>query len=291
MNSQLNIDLQAFVKRVYDSLLYNSTFYKFLNENYIGVVRQTGAPIIEVIKTNPVSVNVRETAEITSALTPALATYGSTKVDLTELPIDYSVRVPVSVVGSDITNALQDVIDLKDSAVAKQIDTYGYAKLKGGVSQAFQWAPATKEGYIDALNTLRARLFNKDVYGGYRLGLDALEYANYVSALTSVLKFETMSGVEGVDRGEVARAYGIDAFEINSNYINPVVANHSETVKGYFFNSVAVVGDTFFGAFTQWNGDYPGFPGYFVIEGNMLFGAEVVRPDAIIKLQSDAVSS
>lgn len=291
MNSQLNIDLQAFVKRVYDSLLYNSTFYRFLNENYIGAVRQTGAPIIEVIKTNPVSVNVRETAEITSALTPALATYGSTKVDLTELPIDYSVRVPVSVVGSDITNALQDVIDLKDSAVAKQIDTYGYAKLKGGVSQAFQWNPATKEGYIDALNTLRAKLFNKDVYGGYRLGLDALEYANYVSALTSVLKFETMSGVEGVDRGEVARAYGIDAFEINSNYINPVVADHTETVKGYFFNSVAVVGDTFFGAFTQWNGDYPGFPGYFVIEGNMLFGAEVVRPDAIIKLQSDAVSS
>jgi hypothetical protein len=291
MNNQLNIDLQAFVKRVYDSLLYNSTFYRFLNENYIGEIRQTGAPIIEVIKTNPVSVNVRETAEITSALTPALATYGSTKVDLTELPIDYSVRVPVSVVGSDITNALQDVIDLKDSAVAKQIDTYGYAKLKGGVSQAFQWNPATKEAYIDALNTLRATLFNKDVYGGYRLGLDALEYANYVSALTSVLKFETMSGVEGVDRGEVARAYGIDAFEINSNYINPVVADHSETVKGYFFNSVAVVGDTFFGAFTQWNGDYPGFPGYFVIEGNMLFGAEVVRPDAIIKLQSDAVSS
>lgn len=291
MNNQLNIDLQAFVKRVYDSLLYNSTFYRFLNENYIGAVRQTGAPIIEVIKTNPVSVNVRETAEITSALAPALATYGSTKVDLTELPIDYSVRVPVSVVGSDITNALQDVIDLKDSAVAKEIDTYGYAKLKGGVTQAFQWAPATKEGYIDALNTLRATLFNKDVYGGYRLGLDALEYANYVSALTSVLKFETMSGVEGVDRGEVARAYGIDAFEINSNYINPVVADHSETVLGYFFNSVAVVGDTFFGAFTQWNGDYPGFPGYFVIEGNMLFGAEVVRPDAIIKLQSDAVSS
>lgn len=291
MNSQLNIDLQAFVKRVYDSLLYNSTFYRFLNENYIGTVRQTGAPIIEVIKTNPVSVNVRETAEITSALTPALATYGSTKVDLTELAMDYSVRVPVSVVGSDITNALQDVIDLKDSAVAKQIDTYGYAKLKGGVTQAFQWAPADKQGYIDALNTLRAKLFNKDVYGGYRLGLDALEYANYVSALTSVLKFETMSGVEGVDRGEVARAYGIDAFEINSNYINPVVADHSETVKGYFFNSVAVVGDTFFGAFNQWNGNYPAFPGYFVIEGNMLFGAEVVRPDAIIKLQSESVSS
>lgn len=291
MNSQLNIDLQAFVKRVYDSLLYNSTFFNFLNENYIGEVRQTGAPIIEVIKTTPMSVNVRETAEIQSALAPALSTYSSVKVDLTELPMDYSIRVPVTVVGSDITNALQDVIDLKDSAIAKQIDTYGYAKLKGSVTQAFQWNPANQQGYIDALNTLRATLFNKDVYGGYRLGLDALEYANYVSALTSILKFETMAGVEGVDRGIIARAYGVDAFEINSNYINPVVADHSETVKGYFFNSVAVVGDTFFDSFVQYNGNYPGFPGYYVIEGNMMFGADVVRGDAIIKLQSESVSS
>ena len=291
MNSQLNIDLQAFVKRVYDSLLYNSTFFNFLNENYIGKVRQTGAPIIEVIKTTPMSVNVRETAEIQSALAPALSTYSSVKVDLTELPMDYSIRVPVTVVGSDITNALQDVIDLKDSAIAKQIDTYGYAKLKGSVTQAFQWNPANQQGYIDALNTLRATLFNKDVYGGYRLGLDALEYANYVSALTSILKFETMAGVEGVDRGIIARAYGVDAFEINSNYVNPVVADHSETVKGYFFNSVAVVGDTFFDSFVQYNGNYPGFPGYYVIEGNMMFGADVVRGDAIIKLQSESVSS
>lgn len=291
MNSQLNIDLQAFVKRVYDSLLYNSTFYNFLNENYIGAVRQTGAPIIEVIKTTPMSVNVRQTAEIQSALAPTLSTYSSVKVDLTELPMDYSIRVPVTVVGSDITNALQDVIDLKDSAIAKQIDTYGYAKLKGSVTQAFQWNPANQQGYIDALNTLRAKLFNKDVYGGYRLGLDALEYANYVSALTSILKFETMAGVEGVDRGIIARAYGVDAFEINSNYVNPVVADHSETVKGYFFNSVAVVGDTFFDSFVQYNGNYPGFPGYYVIEGNMMFGADVVRGDAIIKLQSESVSS
>lgn len=291
MNSELNIDLQAFVKRVYDSLLYNSTFYNFLNENYIGSIRQTGAPIIEVIKTTPVSVNVRQTAEIQSALDPTLATYGSTKVDLTELPMDYSIRVPVTVVGSDITNAIQDVVDLKDSAIAKQIDTYGYAKLKGSVTQAHQWAPANADAYIPLLNTLRAKLFNKDVYGGYRLGLDALEYANYVSALTSVLKFETLSGVEGVDRGIIARAYGIDAFEINSNYINPVVTNHTETVKGYFFNSVAVVGDTFFDSFVQWNGNYPGYPGYYVIEGNMMFGADVVRGDAIIKLQSETVSS
>lgn len=291
MNAELNIDLQAFVKRVYDSLLYNSTFYNFLNENYIGEIRQTGAPIIEVIKTTPVSVNVRSTAEIQSALAPALSTYSSVKVDLTELPMDYSIRVPVSVVGSDITNAIQDVVDLKDSAIAKQIDSYGYAKLKGGVTQAFQWAPANQQGYIDALNTLRATLFNKDVYGGYRLGLDALEYANYVSALTSVLKYETLQGVEGVDRGIIARAYGIDAFEINSNYINPTVDGHAETVKGYFFNSTAVVGDTFFDSFVQYNGNYPGFPGYYVIEGNMMFGAKVVDANRIIKLQSEVVSS
>ena len=32
---QVGLDLQAFVKREYFSILYESTFYKFLNENYI----------------------------------------------------------------------------------------------------------------------------------------------------------------------------------------------------------------------------------------------------------------
>lgn len=290
MYSELGIDLQAFVKRIYYSLLYNSTFYKFLNENYIGEVRTTGAPIIEVLKSNTVSVNVRSTAEIESALTPTLTTYGSVKVDLTELAMDYSLRVPVTIVGSDITNAIQDAADQKDSAIAKQIDTYGFKVLKANVSNAFQWAPSTTQDVIDNLNTLRATLFNNDVYDGYRIGLDALKYAQYVSALTSVLKYETMQGVEGVDRGIIARAYGIDAFEINSNYIDPTVDDHAETVVGYFFNSVAVVGDSFFNSFAQYNGNYPGFPGYFVIEGNQMFGAKVVRPEAIIKLQSEVVS-
>lgn len=290
MYSELNIDLQSFVKRVYYSLLYNSTFYKFLNENYIGEIRRTGAPIIEVIKTTPVSVNVRSTAEIQSALDPSLVTYGRTKVDLTDLPMDYSLRVPVSVMGADITNALQDAIDLKDSAIAKQIDTYGFKKLKGGVTIAKQWAPTNAGDTITLLNECRAVLFNKDVYDTYRLGLCATQYAKYVTDLTSVLKYETMQGVEGVDRGTIARAYGVDAFEINDNYINPVVADHTETVVGYFFNPVAVVGDTFFDAFTQWNGNYPGYPGYFCIEGNMMFGAEIVRNEAIIKLQSETVS-
>ena len=64
MYSELNLDLQAFAKRVYDSILYQSTFYKFLNTAYIGTLRQTGAPVIEVAKTDKLTVNVRETKEI-----------------------------------------------------------------------------------------------------------------------------------------------------------------------------------------------------------------------------------
>lgn len=291
MNSELSIDLQSFVKRTYFALLYNSTFYKVLNENYIGELRQTGAPIIEVMKSNTVSVNVRSTAEIATGLTPALTTYASVKVDLTELPMDYSLRVPVAVMGSNVTNALQDAIDQKDSAVAKRIDTYGYGILKGNVTNAKQWNPSNAGDTIKLLNECRATLFNNDVYGDYRIGLGATQYAAYVTDLTSVLKYETLAGVEGVDRGIVARAYGVDAFEINDNYIDPTVDGHAETVVGYFFNPVAVVGDAFFDSFVQFNGNYPGFPGYYVIEGNILFGAKVVRPEAIIKLQSGAVSS
>lgn len=289
MISEINLDLQAFAKRVYDSLLYQSTFYNFLNPSYIGELRQTGAPVIEVAKTTPTSVNVRSTREIQSALDPALTTYGRTLVDLTELPMDYAVRVPVVVTGSDIYNAVQDAADLEDSAIAKEIDTYGYKKLKGGVTNAYQWAPANAEGYIKALNELRAKLFNKNVYGDYRLGLKATEYANLVSALTSVLKFETLTGRTGVDMGTVANAYGIAIFEINDNLINPTVTAHTETVIGYFFNPIAVVGDTFFSAFVQTASDIR-YPGYYCLSGNQLFGADIVRQDAIIKLQSETVS-
>ena len=37
------------MKRTYANLLYNSSFYN-LNEDYIGDIRQTGAPRIEVNK-------------------------------------------------------------------------------------------------------------------------------------------------------------------------------------------------------------------------------------------------
>lgn len=276
MYTELNLDLQSFAKRVYDSILYQSTFYNFLNPNYIGTLRQTGAPVIEVAKTTPLSVNVRQTKEIQSRLNPALTTYSHVMVDLTELNMDYSIRVPMMVAGSDITNAIQDAADLEDSAIAKQIDTYGYGKLAANTSIVESaWAPQTADAYITALNNLRATLFNKDITGDYRLGLGATEYANYVSALTSVLKYETLQGREGVDMGIIARAYGIDAFEINDNVLDGAI--------GYFFNPIAVVGDTFFSAFVQHNSPQ-GYPGYLVLEGTQSFGAAVVRPEAIIRL-------
>lgn len=276
MYTELNLDLQAFAKRVYDSILYQSTFYKFLNMAYIGELRQTGAPVIEIAKTNALNVHVRETKEIQSQLTPSLVTYGRTMVDLTELNMDYSIRVPLMITGSDITNAVQDAADLQDAAIAKQIDTYGYGKLAANASiTEFAWDPSTKEQYIDKLNELSAVLYNRSIDGDYRIGLGATEYARYVSALTSVLKFETLAGREGVDMGEIAEAYGVSAFKINDNVLGGTI--------GYFFNPIAVVGDTFFSAFVQHNSPQ-GYPGYYVLEGTQSFGAEVVRPEAIIRL-------
>lgn len=275
MFNELKLDLQAFAKRVYDSVLYQSTFYNFLNTNYIGTLRQTGAPVIEVAKTDVLSVNVRQTKEIQTALDPALTTYTHTMVDLTELNMDYAIRVPIMITGSDITNAIQDAADLEDSAIAKQIDTYGYGKLAAANIEEVEWDPTTKEDYISALNGLRAKLFNKNITGDYRLGLGAVEYGNLVSALTSVIKFENMDVNEGVSLGEIARVYGISIFEINDNVL--------DDVKGYFFNPIAVVGDSFFSAFVSTSTDIR-YPGYFCLSGTQSFGAEVVRPEAIVRL-------
>lgn len=291
--TQIGLDLQSVMKRTYANLLYNSTFYNFLNEFYIGDIRQTGTPIIEVMKQTPTTINQRDYAEMTAAKTPALVGYSSIKVDLTELPMDYSFRIPVLVTGSNIMNAIDEAIRLNDSGIAVKIDTYGYGKLNTAITgdrtasktakdtgSTFTWNPANKEAYISALNTLKATLFNLNVYDTYRLGLEAIEYGNLVSALTSVLHFETLAGVEGVDRGDIARAYGIDIFPIASSVLT--------TEKGYFASPVGTVGDTFFSAMVEYNGNYPGFPGYYVVEGNVLFGAEVVRPEAIIKLVAGA---
>ena len=270
------LDLQGVAKRIYNSLLYRSTFYKFLNPNYIGELRNTGTPMIEVLKSGDATVNVRETKEITTALTPGLLGYSSVKVDLTDLPMDYSIRIPVLVAGTNFINTLEDAMDKKDQAVASEIDAYGFGVLAEEVTEEAEWAPADQAGYISTLNNLKATLFNNNVYEDYRLGLAATEYASLSSALTSILKYETEVGVKGVDMGTVDEAYGVQIFPINDSVISGV--------KGYFYNPLAVVGDTFFDSFVQYNGNYPGFPGYYVMEGNIMFGAKVVEEKAILKL-------
>ncbi len=270
------LDLQGVAKRIYNSLLYRSTFYKFLNPNYIGELRNTGTPMIEVLKSGDATVNVRETKEITTALTPGLLGYSSVKVDLTDLPMDYSIRIPVLVAGTNFINTLEDAMDKKDQAVASEIDAYGFGMLAEEVTEEAEWAPADQAGYISTLNSLKATLFNNNVYEDYRLGLAATEYASLSSALTSILKYETEVGVKGVDMGTVDEAYGVQIFPINDSVISGV--------KGYFYNPLAVVGDTFFDSFVEYNGNYPGFPGYYVMEGNIMFGAKVVEEKAILKL-------
>ena len=278
--TEVNLDLQSVAKRIYESLLYRSQFYKMLNPNYIGEIRSAGTPMIEVLKSTDTSVNVRQTKEITTALTPSLQGYSSVKVDLTELPMDYSIRIPVLVAGSNLINTLEDAMAKKDQAVAKQIDTYGFGMLEDDATLTTSvWAPATQDAYVTALNNLKAVLFNKNVYEDYRLALSATEYAKLVAALTSILKFETEVGVKGVDMGVVSEAYGIEIFPVNDTVIGDV--------KGYFFNPLAVVGDSFFDSMVTYNGNYPGFPGYFVIESNILFGAKVVEKNAIIKLTAE----
>lgn len=279
MYSEINLDLQAFAKRVYDSYLYQSTFYNFLNPNYIGTIRQTGAPVIEIAKQNPVTAHVRSTKEIQTALDPQLTTYSHTMVDLTELNLDYAIRVPMMVTGSDITNAIQEAADLQDAANAEAIDIYGYNKLAAANIDEVEWNPSTKDEYIELLNSLKAKLFNKKVTGEYRLGLGATEYAKLVSALTTILKFETPEGVRGVTMGEVASVYGIGyVFEINDNVLNGEV--------GYFFNPMSVVGDTFISAMVQTSSDIR-YPGYFCLSGTQSFGAEVVRSEGIVRLVSE----
>lgn len=289
----LNLDLQSVVKRCYDNLLYRSSFMNFLNSAYIGDIRQTGTPTIEIAKQNATPTNKAiKTPDLTTALNPTLASYGSKLVDLTELRLDYSFRVSYLMTESGMKKAVDGQIELQDSTNATMIDEYGYEKFGSSIvgstdgslaynkGQVIVWNPATKDAYITLLNSLKARLFNRKIYENYLLGLEAVEYGNFVSALTSVLHFETMAGVEGVDRGDIARAFGISIFPINSDVLD------SSNTKGYFANEVGTVGDAFFSRFNEFNGSYPGFPGYYVVEGVILFGAEVVRPEAIIKLVS-----
>lgn len=292
--TNINLDLQAVAKRTYENIYYQSTFMNFLDDSWMQVARATGTPIIEVVKQIAPTINKRSNVEITTALTPTLTTYDSVKVDLTELPLDYSFSISPLMIGTNIEGTLEGQMRLKDSAIANQIDTYGYSKLNTAITgktdgseaytegQVVVWAPAAQQDYINLLNQYKMILFNRNVTTGYMLGLEAVNYGNLVAALTSILKYETRVGVEGVDRGVVANAYGVDIFPVNTAVIG-------SGVLGYFANKIACVGDMFFSSMAQYNGNYPGLPGYFVLEGNIMFGAEVVRPEAILKLAANPV--
>lgn len=291
----INLDLQGVMRRTYENLLYQSSFMNFLNRSFMEVARNTGTPMIEVIKQTDTPLNVRHGAEITNAIQSTLATYDSVKVDLTQLPMDYSFRISPLMIGSNIENALEGQINLKDSQIAFEIDRFGYGKFNEGITgpadgsmaytggQVAVWNPLDGKETINLINTLKALLFNRKIYGDYLLGLDAITYANYVTALTSILKYETRAGIEGVDQGQIAEAYGVSAFQINSNALKTKIGESTNCV-GYFANEIGAVGDMFFSSMAQYLGNYPGLPGYYVLEGNILFGAEVVRSEAIIKL-------
>lgn len=292
----VNLDLQGLMKRTYANLLYNSQFYKMLDRRWFEVGR-TGTPIIEVIKQLDTKLNIRNNVEIAQGgITNELATYNSVKVDLTELPMDYSFRVSPIVMGSGIERAIEGQIELKEAQISRQIDVYGFNKLNADITgpadgsmaytdgQITKWAPASGTETIELINDLKSKLFDRNIYDGYLLGLSSTAYAYFISSLTSILKFETRTGVEGVDMGQVADAYGVSVFQINSNVIEKDKEGKDTNVVGYFANEVGTVGDTFWSSFAQYNGNFPGYPGYFVVEGNVMFGAKVVRPEAVIKL-------
>ncbi len=291
----INLDLQGVMRRTYENLLYRSSFMNFLNRTFMEVARSTGLPMIEVIKQTDTPLTVREGVEINNPVTSSLATYDSVKVDLTQLAMDYSFRISPLMIGSNIENALQGQIDRKDSQIAFKIDQYGYNMFNTNINgpadgsmaytngQCSIWAPSTGEDTIELINDLKSLLFDRDVYEDYLLGLSSQAYAYYVSSLTSILKYETRAGVEGVDSGQIAEAYGVSAFAINTNALKNSEGKTTNVV-GYFANEIGTVGDMFFSSMAQYLGNYPGYPGYYVLEGNILFGADVVRPEAIIKL-------
>ena len=292
----VNLDLQGLMKRVYANLLYQSQFYKMLSRSDMEVTR-TGTPIIEVIKQLDTTLNVRDNVEIANeGLKTELAKYQSVKVDLTELAMDYSFRISPIVMGSGIERAIEGQIELKNAQVAKNIDIYGFNKLNSDITgpadgsmaytdgQIAKWAPSNGNETVELINDLKSKLFDRDIYDGYLLGLRSDAYSYFISSLTSVLKYETRAGVEGVDMGQIADAYGVSVFQINSNVVAKDKNKQDTNVVGYFANEVGVVGDTFWSSFAQYDGNYPGFPGYFVLEGNIMFGAKTVRPEAVIKL-------
>lgn len=295
-NFTVGLDLQGTMRLIYANLLYRSTYFDLLDRNYLEAER-TGMPIIEVILDKDTPLNRRSSFEIPDeGLKNTLANYGHAKVDLTQLPLDYSFRISPIVLNSGVERAVDSQIERKNAQIAKEIDTFGYNKMNKTITgsedgslayvagQVSKWAPTTAEEVVDDITHLRAQLFNRDVYDRCYLALEAIAYAFTTSKITQVLKYETKAGIEGVDRGEIASAYGVDFIEVNSNVISKDEAGNDNNVIGYFGNEVGQVGDLFFSSMAQYNGNYPKFPGYYVVEGNLSFGSEVVRPEAIIKL-------
>lgn len=275
--TSIGLDLQSVVKRTYENLLYRSSFTNFLNTDYLGVIRQTGAPTLEVVVQAATTVNSGSTPVRSSALTPTLATYTQKTIDLAELRCDYSFRVPSLITEAGIAGIIDGQISLQDAEIALNVDKYGYDKLNDAGLTTKNWAPATAEAYVEAINACKAALFNNRVYDRYKLGLTSTEYANLVSAMVSLLKFETPQGVRGVVEGEIANAFGVDIFPINASAL-------TNSEKGYFASEIATAGDFYFSSFVEYNGNYPGFPGDYVVEGAVLFGAEVIQKNAALQL-------
>ena len=285
-NFTFGLDLSAVAKRCYDNILYQSTFYQFLNSMFIGDLRETGTPVIQVIKQNAMTPTAAGGSF--APVTPTEITDNQTIVNLTDLDLEYNFAIPPQLMATNIDKTVQGQIDLADSVNAKKIDTYGYSKFNTSIvgptdgslayslGQTFVW-DNTAANLLTELGQLKACLYNRSITGGYKLGLAASQYEAFVVNLTGILKFETEAGVEAVDRGDLLSAYGCEFVSINENAI-------PTSAIGFFANEIAAVGDVFYNGFAEYNGNYPGAPGYYVFEGRMMFGAAVVRPEAIIKL-------
>ncbi len=284
--ADLNVDLQGVARRTYENLLYRSTGANFLNEEYIGDIRNTGTPIIEVIKQIANTITRRTTSEIETAINPELITYDSVIVKLTDLKMDYGFKISPNITTTNISGLIDGQMDLRNSAIAVETDTYIYEKFDLAITGAADGSEAYTNGQVlpwdptdptTLILNLKAILFDRNAYENYKLGLAATQYSGLVANLVSLLKYETRVGVTGVDFGVVAMAYGVDIFQINTNVL-------AANVAGYFGHPIAVAGDYYFNTFAQYPGNYPGFPGYWVMEGTITFGCEVVRPEALIKL-------
>lgn len=295
-NFSVGLDLQGTMRLIYANLLYRSTYFDLLDRNYLEAER-TGMPIIEVILDKDTPLNRRKQFEIPDeGLKNTLATYNHVKVDLTQLPLDYSFRISPVILNSGIERAVDSQLERKNAQIAKEIDIFGYNKMNKAITgsedgsmayisgQISKWNPTTAQEVVDDITQLKAQLFNRDVYDTCYFALEAVSYAFTISKITQVLHYETKAGVEGVDRGEIANAYGVDFIEVNSNVISKDENGNANNVIGYFGNEIGQIGDLFFSSMAQYNGNYPGFPGYFVVEGNLSFGSEIIYPEAIIKI-------